>query len=512
MYLRDFNQKYLMEKKLVIFHSAELFKREIAEFNHDGIPSVNCDGQYILSLAKAMLKAYKLDNEELFSEADSSMKMGIMMAAVLELIRKNKLSYFEEKMIDGGTVRRLLTDINVLRAEGKINEIKGSLDLKFADLSLISDLYVDKLEKMGLYDECKILSELTDLIKSQKVACDYEAVAIYEDALKMLSAKEKEFWNAYTYDIKVEFIERYGSQGKNTPGRQFFKVFGLHNEIHAVIKDVLSKGIPFEQVQIVASSTDGFYPMMTYLQQLDIPYCIPEGISEEYGFSAFTIQSYVNNKANFIIDNDGNVKLSEVFAGLADRLERMASSPNLPQNRADDLLNKASICKRCMNCYDFDANYHMVSCMIHGILLGGNVTDTCDEGGALYIASLGYTEKVFRPYIYLLGFEARSFPGVIIQSPVLLDDDIKSMNLPERYLSKYAQEVLIEHMNRVIESDAKLITVSYVSYDTVNMREQNPSAFYQELKNASGKKEKLFGFGDKDVTTILEAREWIVNS
>ena len=57
----------------------------------------------------------------------------------------------------------------------------------------------------------------------------------------------------------------------------------------------------------------------------------------------------------------------------------------------------------------------------------------------------------------------------------------------------------------------QIANVSMTSYDTINMREQNPSAYYQkELKN-SGMEEKTFGFAEDDASRILEAREWLLH-
>ena len=72
MLLREFNQNYGMEKKLVIYGSAELYKREVAEANHLGIPSVNCDADLLISKAEALLCDYRTGCGEMTEKADAA--------------------------------------------------------------------------------------------------------------------------------------------------------------------------------------------------------------------------------------------------------------------------------------------------------------------------------------------------------------------------------------------------------------------------------------------------------
>ena len=294
------------------------------------------------------------------------------------------------------------------------------------------------------------------------------------------------------------------------PDKQFFRVFGLHNEIHAVVKDVIAKGIPWEQVQIVTSTGAGFYPLITYLQKLDIPYCLPEGVSERYGYAASHIQTYLDNPANFEIDSKGNVNTGAVLEGLAKRLEGAAGNEKLPQSTVSSLIKKASVCRRNAACCDFGANYYVVVKMLTHMLLGGTVVEDRKEGGAIYIASLSHTEVGFRPYVYLMGFEAQNYPGDNPQSPVLLDEEMEQMGLPEERMSGKRREQLEEKLKRIMTSEVEALTISYVSYDTVNMREQNPSSFYQQALKESRATERLFGFAEKQYSDILEAREWLL--
>jgi hypothetical protein len=153
--------------------------------------------------------------------------------------------------------------------------------------------------------------------------------------------------------------------------------------------------------------------------------------------------------------------------------------------------------------------------MIKGILLGGSIIDDKQkEEGAVYIASLTRTETAFRPYVYLIGFESRNYPGGSTQSPVLLDKEKTDIGLPDWYLSDYHQKDLEKHLDRIMSSDVKQITISYVSFDTVNMREQNPSAFYKKelIRSGEAEREHSFDFGERTADDILEAREWILQA
>ena len=510
MTLQEFNKSYGIQKKLVIYHSDELYKRETAMGAKAGVASVNCEGQHLLAFARVKLREYKIGLGEHFDEVDSSTQIGIMLACVLDLARKKALSYFKESMLDSGTVKQLLADIEILRMEDKLDCLKGSTDSKHNDVSIIAETYIERLRKLKLYDSIQILEESTELIRAGEIRIEYECLAIYRDVLDTCSHKERILWDAISSGRTCEIIDMAILEESCKPERQFFKVFGLHNEIHAVVKDVIARGIPWEQVQVVTSNTAGFYPLMTYLEGLGIPYCMPEGISEKYCYAASHIQTYLDNPANFLIDSHGSVNTGEVFSGLADRLEKVAANPKLPLPSVLTLLNKAALCRKSMACYDFEADYYVVVKLVQNILLGGKSLEDQKEEGALYVGSLSHTELAFRPYVYLIGFEARNYPGDNTQSPILLDEEMRSMGLSEQYLSGKRREESEKKLQRIVASATKLVTISYVSYDTVNMREQNPSAFYQKERGKTAGKERLFGFAEENRTDILEAREWLL--
>lgn len=504
-----------MQKKLIIHNLPELYRREVIASARAGIPTVNCEGQSIQAYAGAILKDYKTGRGESPGEADNSTQMGIMLACVLELAGNNKLTYFNESMLDNGTVRQLLTDIKILRMEEKLDDLKDSNEAKLKDVYEIALAYIDKLYALKLYDSVRILEECTELISCGSIDVPAEIIAIYRDTYDNLSEKEKKLWKAITAGKAVEVIEisEVNSQeSKRDSQKQFFKVFGLHNEIHAVVKDVIARGIPWEQVQVVASSAAGFYPLMTYLQGLGIPYCMPEGISERYSFAASHIEKYLKNPANFILDSEGNVRIRDVFERLAKQLEEIARIPKLMKTSAATLYNKASVCRQSMECYDFNIDYYLATRLVENILLGGSIVEDNKEEGAIYISSLAATEIAFRPYVYLIGFESKKYPPVSMQSPVLLDEERNDIGLPDRYCSTKQSEEIEKHLDRILNSDAKCITFSYVSFDTVNMRELNPSAIYQKELKDSGCKERIFGFAEESVTDILEAREWLLQA
>lgn len=510
MTLKELNKNYGFKKKLVISGSKELYKRECEASARAGIASVNCESMSLTLLAKDLFKDYKIGLGEKFEEIDKPTQMGLMLASALDLARNKKLVYFRESMLDGGTVKQLLNDIGILRLEAALEAVKDSADPKLRDVYTLANAYIERIDKLNLYDNVKILNEAIRLISEKKIDTYAKVIAIYKDDLDELSFIEHNFFDAITSAKEVIILETEETNVELSSEKQFFRVFGLHNEIHAIVKDIINRKLPLEQVQIVASTSSGFYPLITYLQKLNILYCLPEGISEQYSYVATQIQIYIKNPANFEIDSEGNVDIKAVFEGLADRLEVVSSRNNLPQPIVVSLLGKASICRKNMESYAFEANYNVVVKLIESMLIGGNCTEENSEEGALFISSLNYAEVGFRPYIYMMGFESRNYPGGINQSPILLDIEMDVLGLPKHYKSDYRREKQEAKLNRIISSNAKVITMSYVSYDTVNMREQNPSAFLQRILKNSGCKERLYGFSEVDKEMILEVREWIL--
>lgn len=507
MQLSTFNKKYGMQKKVVVCHSPELFKREVTAHVRMGVPAINCEGYAFTELVSTLLREYKTGQGEYYEEAERSELIGMMLACALEVIRDHKLSYFKESMIDSGTAKQLLEDVQLLRKEGKLESLKDHPDSKLADVYQIAMEFIRRLQELDLYDEIRILGETNELAAAGDITLEAEVVGIYGESREKFTALERQLWENFIQQKTVEQLERIQINSDGEGKKQFFKVFGLHNEIHAVVKDVLERKIPWEQVQIISCTNAGFYPMLTYLQQLKIPYCMPEGISEDYSYPASSIKKFLENPANFFIDSEGNVNVSELFLGLADRLDRLAAIPQMPQPTVLSLLGKAGICRKCATYYGFEAEYHLAVRMAETMLLGGRIVEDRREEGAIYIGSLGRTEMVFRPYVYLLGFESRNYPGTQVQSPVLLDMDKMGLELPQMHLSARKTEELEEKLRHIMASPAELITISYVSYDTVNMREQNPSSFYQKLFEDSDCEEQLFDFREEESSKVLEARE-----
>lgn len=521
MILAEFNQKYGMQKKIVIHNSPELYKREVTDGVRAGVPSVNCEGQTLAELACSLLRDDKIARGEFMETADRPALIGIMMSCALEAVHSNELKYFRESMIDGGTARQLLSDVELLRKEEKLEALKCHEDPKLADVYVIAGKYVRRLEEKNLYDTVRIISEATMLAEKGVVAPNADVIAVYEEALQKFTVVEERLWQKLTVNRKVEVIERSREQvGNHTESSgqtkvRFFRVFGLHNEIHAVVKDVLRSEIPWEQVQIIACTNESFYPMATYLQELGVPYCMPEGISEEYGYPAAWIRRVLDNPANFTIDSHGRVRMSEVLEVLAQKLEsglesRSAAGSKLPAPVVLSILGKASVCRKSAADCGFDTDYGLAVKMAEIMLLGGRITEESSEEGAVYIGSLAGTETVFRRYVYLIGFESRNYPGADTQSPVLLDEDMELLGLDERHKASMRREEAEEKLERIMSSGAERITVSYVSYDTVNMREQNPSSFYQKQLERTGGEEELFGFGEENADQVLEAREKIL--
>ena len=511
MTLKEFVKEYKFQKKLVIYNSDELYNRECALCAEDDVPVINCEGEYLLSVARNIVVKYYAVLGKWFEEIDENNQAGMIMALALKLIHENKLSYFKESMIDSGTAQQVTTDINILRREKKLDRLQNHTDSKLSDIYIIASDYIKTIESDEVLDSVSILKKAIEALDRDISYLNADLVTIYDDAYNEFSCLEKEFYaKLINNKSNLGNIISSSSIPKKQPQKSLFKVFGLNNEIHAVVKDVLKKGIPWERVQLVVCNTDRLYPMITYLKELNIPYYLPEGVTEQYEYISAYIRRYLENRANFDFDkNKVNIRIS--FQSLAEKLKERANNGKIPENQVITFLNKAEICDKNARLYEFNADYNVAIKFMNDVLLGEMTHEKSKtESGSLYIASLMKTETIFRPHVYFLGFEARNYPGSHMQSSVLLDKDMKELGLDERYMSTGKSQKEVERVKRLLESDAEYITISYVSYDSVHMREQNPSSVYQEELQSNHIQENKFGFTAANKDDVMELREWVL--
>jgi len=133
---------------------------------------------------------------------------------------------------------------------------------------------------------------------------------------------------------------------------------------------------------------------------------------------------------------------------------------------------------------------------IDSLLLSSASTES-EDSMAVNVASFSDWKLLERPHLYVIGLSLKDMQGSIIESPVLLDEE---MNL---YLDAEYKPTVIEEKNRrdrnlyrtLLGFEGDSLSFGYSDYDTESFFETNPSSFFREA---------LTTFSGKDINSISE--------
>ena len=131
------------------------------------------------------------------------------------------------------------------------------------------------------------------------------------------------------------------------------------------------------------------------------------------------------------------------------------------------------------------------------------------EENTILVSSYKTIGQAIRPYVYVIGLNADTFPVNSNESPVLLDDERKKLGM-EFNLACDSENNSIYELLKVISGDIKNLCVGYNYFDTVGIKEKNCSSFYNRLLNNADKKiediSKVGFIGEPE--SILEQKEY----
>lgn len=419
---------------------------------------------------------------------------GISKAMVyMELLEKFKtdLRYFKGENINVlGTAKQLAQVIDMFRLESGYEALEICNDDKLLDIFTLAKAY----EKSGYYDGVQsIVDAINNTSEWAKNQIKNVMIGVFD--YDRLSAKEVELLEVVAKELcgtieKLEYSDTIDedSYEKNVP-KQFMKVYGNNNEIKAVLKDIMRRrrtgeDITFDQVQIITCNDAGFIGMQTFLESLNIPYYMPEGISGKYSFEYSKVAAFLEERKNVCFERT-------CLASICDELIEKYENKSIYNKLVAQVNN---IKKNLPN--EFTGRYEDMSNLLLGMLETVRIKDNDKEEGALLISTLSATECVSRKYVYMTGFSSANYNSNSAQLAVLLDDEMSGLSEKYKKYTVAEQDRLNKaKIDRIIFSVNSNVTISYVCFDTVNMREQNPAEFYVKCIT-------LAGVDIKDIPTI----------
>lgn len=380
-----------------------------------------------------------------------------------------------------GTAKQLAKVIDMLRLEGGYDELEQSSEDKLSDIFTLAKAY----EECGYYDRVQaILDAIEHTAEWAKNQVPNVRIGVYD--YDRLSAKERVLLELVAQELdgvveKLEYSDAIADAAYEKHGpKQFFKVYGNNNEIKAVVKDIMRRrksgeDITFDQVQIIACNDAGFIGMQSFLEILEIPYYMPEGISGKYTLEYSKAAQFLKERNNVCFERTGLTSICDEV------IERYQNKSKYNKLVAEVKNIKKNLPK------EFFGRFEDMSNLLLGMLESIRIKDNDDKKGALLITTLSATECASRKYVYMTGFSSADYNSNSSQMAVLLDDEMVALSEEyKKYSVAEGDRLDREKIDRIIFSNKADVTLSYIYFDTINMREQNPAGFYVKCVDLAG--------------------------
>lgn len=218
----------------------------------------------------------------------------LLRDVILEEIKKESLSYFtDEKMMTFSVVGEILSKMNLVRANGwKTDETADSMIQKnprLQDLDILISAFQEKMrmevkldqiavmqfvvEAMGKWTAPKdTLIEIFDADFASLVEETEKYTKLEKNFLTLLCDGENDAEKEVTFfkeasatvngtggnrSAEISFEKISPADLENCKGKsQFFRAYGQVNQINYIVNDIMKKGIPFGQVEILCTGNN----------------------------------------------------------------------------------------------------------------------------------------------------------------------------------------------------------------------------------------------------------------
>ena len=532
-------------KSIVLVSSKGEFARyKSTQFNQS--EKVVFAGLEVLTLKNLALSVIlpTLENKYHSVKVLNSNFVSVIIYFILKKAECNKeLKFFKDRMITLSLSREIWKNLELLRKNTALDSNVFNENLRFNDLKLLNNKLDEELEKLSnkldmlIFDESKLFKSSIDILNRKDVFLPYNNIIFKKYNLNELSIIEKEFLTSFSNRIGSDIddifllntyeIEALPQVIKNI---NFSSSYGIHNEIHGVIKDILEKQIQFSDAEIIFTNNNELKLAKKELERLKIPY------KSTLGNNGLDTEEYSILKAIFDIDEfEFSPHRAEIkLLGYKSYKNYKKNNKKLP-SFFDYLMNKRQnidvYCKEFIKetisfiseCFDSDvATLFVISLneyvsyiddrdkdklsnlkeLVMDILGNINIPSVENIGDSyLLLGALSSLPPEVRENVYILGLDSNNFKSSISDSPILTDSEKlllgvrdTDFNMSKKIYNRKERK-LLEFLSLISNNKNLHLTLSYVSFDSVNIKEANQSSFYMRLKSACG-------VYDKDVKKV----------
>ena len=177
-------------------------------------------------------------------------------------------------------------------------------------------------------------------------------------------------------------------------------------------------------------------------------------------------------------DEKGNVSLKDFCVSVLDFVSHYARVSNELDGEAKSAIRERieEIQGMTTKSLPFSDAVDQIDLVMRGIRMG----HSGPAPGCLHISSYLNGGQSGREHTYVVGCDAQTFPGMIIQNPILLDEELQAIN---RNLV-ISSEILKEKLYRIASLLSSLrgyLTLSFSSFDILENRESFPSSILLQV-------------------------------
>lgn len=258
--------------KLVVVQSVKDANRYIRRINKCGEVVKNIKCSTLMETAKdIIMQKLALEGNLKAPDILDSVSSSILMGKILEEKSKEKDDFFvPQKSINYETSVRIWNILLQIRMGEVTEEYKNSSESKLIQIQDVIASYEKKLIEQNKYDLCRVYQEAISILEKNngQLFASANEYAISDICQERLTAVEKKFWEKLTggvYEIKSfqtitgKSLEECGREEHKKlllQGANFFKGYGIANEVNYVVENIKKQKQNYGDVCVLYTSAE----------------------------------------------------------------------------------------------------------------------------------------------------------------------------------------------------------------------------------------------------------------
>ncbi len=523
-------------KKILICNNLKNGLRLIRNANKNNISRFNVSVKSLRQLAEEIVISDMAKRGEL---KEISFLDNYVCAVILnKIITDNKelITFIPEESLCSETALEVLRIINMIRMNNTKEAYNNSKDIKIKEIKSLIAMFENKLYNEDKFDYCRLLKRATEILKNNNeykdtyfaILEDLEITIIEKEFIELISGNNCQKLS-YTFDNSNNSFE-------------FFKSYGIANEVKYVIEDIRKKNIPLGQVNIFYTNdiyinyirsafgaeniacniispysgkilnTTGFilgildwaennYLLKNLEGNMFNPYFKVKGTSNAFNAAIKKNIGWGMEQYSRYIDyvkNNANEYTNMEIIGFFEKLDDIFKCYISPLKLFDDILDitneyinsfgpeKRTVIQslkeqRAILAELEDISYEDALKNIREIVENITASD-CESTDSVSAIKSGEINIIERKHNYVIGLANKLFLESENESPVLSDSELKEYIDGSITLSSEKNSIKKQNFLKTLNTvtDSRFI-FGYSVYDTVELKPYSPSSLYIEL-------------------------------